>query len=197
MTRFTRDEAARRCGCDRAWLDRLIELGILTPDAEDRVSIGDLRRAQTARTLQLAGIGPEDLASGIGKGILTLDFLDSPIFERFATYGDESFREVAKRTGLELSLVTLIREASGAATPDPDDRMREDELVILRFIQAQFAAGYQQVSTERWLRVAGDSLRRLAETESDAWRTDLMEPVMRRGGTAQELGATSFKPEAE
>ncbi|HEX6474337.1 MAG TPA: adenylate/guanylate cyclase domain-containing protein [Candidatus Limnocylindria bacterium] len=196
MTTFARDEAARRCGCDRAWLDRLIELGVLKPNAEDRLSIGDLRRAQTARTLQLAGVSPEDLATGIAKDVLTLDFMDSPIFERFAIYSDESFRQVAERTGLDLSLLTLIREATGAATPDPDDKVREDELVIVRFIQAQMAAGYQQVSTERWLRVAGDSLRRLAETESDAWRTDLMEPVMRRGGTAQELGATSFKPEA-
>ena len=196
MTTYARDEAARRCGCDRAWLDQLIDLGILEPDAEDRLSIGDLRRAQSARTMQLAGISPEELAAGIGKGVLTLNFLDSPIFERFATYGDETFRQVSERTGVAIDLLTLIREATGAATPDPDDHMREDELVVVRFIQAQLAAGYRPVSVGRWLRVTGDSLRRMAETESDAWRTDIMGPVMARGGTAEELGATSFAPEA-
>jgi adenylate cyclase len=196
MTTYARDEAARRCGCDRAWLDQLIRLGILEPDAEDRLSIGDLRRAQTARTMQLAGISPDELAAGIAKGVLTLNFMDAPIFERFATYGDETFRQVSERTGIAIDLVTLIREATGAATPEPDDLMREDELIVVRFIQAQLATGYRPVSVERWLRVSGDSLRRMAETESDAWRTDIMGPVMARGGTAEELGATSFAPEA-
>ncbi len=29
MTTYARDEAAKRCGCDRAYLDRLIGLGVL------------------------------------------------------------------------------------------------------------------------------------------------------------------------
>ncbi|HEX5578062.1 MAG TPA: adenylate/guanylate cyclase domain-containing protein [Candidatus Limnocylindria bacterium] len=196
MTTYAREEAARRCGCDRAWLDQLIGLGILVPDGDDRLSVGDLRRAQTARTMQLAGIRPEELAAGIAKGVLTLNFMDAPIFERFATYSDETFRQVSERTGIAIDLVTLIREATGAATPEPDDHIREDELVVVGFIQAQLAVGYRPVSIERWLRVTGDSLRRMAETESDAWRTDIMGPVMARGGTAEELGATSFEPEA-
>ena len=191
MTSYARDEAARRCGCDRAYLDRLIELGILAPDAEDRLSIGDLRRAQVARTLEGAGISSEDLAAGIGKGVLTLSFMDSPIFERFATFGDETFQQVSDRTGVALDLLLQIREATGAATPDPGDRMRESELVIIPFIQAQLAIGFRPVSIGRWLRVAGDSLRRMAEQESDAWRTDLMEPVLARGGTAEEIGSQS------
>ena len=188
MTTYARDEAARRCGCDRGYLDRLIELGILEPDAEDRLSIGDLRRAQIARTLEGAGISPEDLAAGIGKGVLTLNFMDAPIFERFATFGDETFQQVSDRTGVALDLLLQIREATGGATPDPRDLMRESEFPMIAHIQAQLAIGFRPVSIGRWLRVAGDSLRRMAEQESDAWRTDLMEPVLARGGTAEELG---------
>ena len=36
----------------------------------------------------------------------------------------------------------------------------------------------------------------MAEQESDAWRTDLMEPVLARGGTAEELGSTSSSEES-
>lgn len=196
MTTYAREEAARRCGCDRAYLDRLVELGILVPDAEDRLIVGDLRRAQMARTLEGAGISPEDLAAGIGKGVLTLNFMDAPVFARFATFGDETFEQVSERTGLPLELLLQVRESTGGATPDPDDRMREGELQVIPFIQAQLDIGFRPVSIGRWLRVAGDSLRRMAETESDAWRTDLMEPVLARGGGAEELGMTSSSQES-
>jgi len=161
------------------------------PDADDRLSIGDLRRAQIARTLEVGGISPEELAAGIGKGVLTLNFMDAPIFERFATFSDETFQQVSDRTGVALELLLQIREATGSATPEPGDRMRESELTVIPLIQAQLAIGFREVSMGRWLRVAGDSLRRLAEQESDAWRTDLMEPVLARGGSAEQLGLTS------
>ena len=74
--------------------------------------------------------------------------------------------------------------------------MREGELAVIPFIQAQLDIGFRPVSIGRWLRVAGDSLRRMAETESDAWRTDLMEPVLARGGSAEELGLTSSSRES-
>jgi adenylate cyclase len=191
MTTYARDEAARRCGCDRAYLDRLIELGVLVPDEGDRLSVGDLRRAQVARTLEQAGISPEDLAAGLGRGILTLNFMDSPIFERFATYSGETFEQASQRTGLPLDLLLQVREATGSATPDRHDRVRESELRIFPFIQAQLDIGFRPISIGRWLRVAGDSLRRMAEQESDSWRTDLMEPVLARGGSAEQLGMTS------
>jgi adenylate cyclase len=196
MTTYARDEAAHRCGCDRAYLDRLIELGILVPDADDRLSIGDLRRAQMSRTLEGAGISPEDLAAGIGQGVLTLNFMDAPVFARFATFGDETFEQVSERTRLPLDLLLQVRESTGGATPEPGDRMREGELAVIPFIQAQMDIGFRPVSIGRWLRVAGDSLRRMAETESDAWRTDLMEPVLARGGSAEDLGATSSSDES-
>ena len=119
MTTYARDEAAHRCGCDRAYLDRLIELGILVPDADDRLSIGDLRRAQMSRTLEGAGISPEDLAAGIGQGVLTLNFMDAPVFARFATFGDETFDQVSERTSLPLELLLQVRESTGGATPEP------------------------------------------------------------------------------
>jgi adenylate cyclase len=55
--------------------------------------------------------------------------------------------------------------------------------------------GFRPVSIERTLRVLADSLRRAAATESDAWRSDLMEPMLARGATAIELGATSSSAE--
>jgi class 3 adenylate cyclase len=46
------------------------------------------------------------------------------------------------------------------------------------------------------LRVLGDSLRRVAETEADAYRSDLMEPMLAAGSSDAELVATSTSEEA-
>jgi adenylate cyclase len=81
----------------------------------------------------------------------------------------------------------VVREATGGAVPDPDDRMREDELVIVPEIQQQLRTGIRPRSVERYLRVLGDGMRRLAETQGDAWRTDLMEPMLARGALVSDI----------
>jgi hypothetical protein len=57
MAEYSRPEAAKRAGFEPAYLDRLIELGIIAPGAGDRLSTGDVRRAQMARTLETAMAG--------------------------------------------------------------------------------------------------------------------------------------------
>lgn len=191
MAYYSRAEAATRAGLEPQYLDRLIQLGIITPLSEDRLSMGHVRAAQMARTLETAGIGLEGLAAGLKGGLLSLGMMDSPTYERFATLSDETFQQLSKRSGLPLQLLMLIREASGAAAPEPGDRVREDELAVVPFIEAELALGFRPQSIERILRVTGDSLRRLAETESHAWRSDLMDPMLAQGMTAADLAEFS------
>ena len=73
--------------------------------------------------------------------------------------------------------------------------MREDELAVVPFIEIELAMGFRHVSIERTLRVLADSLRRAAATESDAWRSDLMEPLLARGAAAIELAASASSAE--
>jgi adenylate cyclase len=169
MAEYSRPDAAKRAGVEPAYLDRLIELGIIAPATDDRLSKGDLRRAQMARTLETAGIGLEGLAAGLKGGHLTLAMMDAPTYERFATLSDETFQQLSERTGLPLQLLMVMREATGSAAPEPGDRVREDEMAVVPFIEAELAMGFRPQSVERTLRVTGDSLRRLAETESHAW----------------------------
>jgi adenylate cyclase len=62
---------------------------------------------------------------------------------------------------------------------------------VVPFMEAQLAMGFRPVSMERSMRVRGDTLRRIAETESAAWRSDLMEPLMAAGGTVADLSTMS------
>jgi len=187
MAHYSRAEAAERAGVEPAYLDRLVEVGIVTPEDEDRLSAGDVRRARMVRTLEDAGFTMEGLAAGLKGGYLSLGFLDTSVYERFATLSDQTFQQLSERTGLPLHLLLLIREATGSAAPDPEDLVREDELAVVPLVENQLATGYRPLAVERGLRVFGDSLRRMAETESDAWRSEIMEPMIAAGKTPTEL----------
>jgi adenylate cyclase len=195
MAEYSRAEAANRAGVDPGFVDQLIELGIIAPDSGDQLTKGDVRRAQMAETLEKAGITLEGVAAGMRDGSLSLAFMDAPAYDRFATLSNETFQGLSERTGLPLDLLMLIREATGAGVPDPDDRVRDDELAVVPVIEAGLAVGFRPVSIARRLRVLGDTMRRVAETEADAFRTDLVEPMIAAGATATELSAISTTPD--
>jgi adenylate cyclase len=191
MAELTAAQAAGKAGVEADYVDRLIELGVIEPDADGRLTTGDVRRTQMARTLEGAGIGLEALAAGLRSGRLSLRFMDTPAYQRFATLSDETFQQVSDRSGVPLELLMIGREATGGAMPAPDDRVRDDELVLVPYIRALLDSGIRPRSVERELRVLGDGMRRLAETQGDAWRTDLMEPLLARGASVQDIEESS------
>jgi adenylate cyclase len=166
---------------------RLVDLGILAPEDEDRFSSGDVRRVLMAKSLEDAGIALEDVASAIQRGALSLDFLDAPSFERFAHLSAESFQQVSDRTRIPLELLTSLREAVGMALPSPDDRLREDEMAIVPFIELQIAEGFRPAAIERVLRVQGDSTRRIADAEAAWWNSEVMEPAIAADGASEGI----------
>ncbi len=155
-----------------------MDLGILAPENKDRLSSGDVRRVFTAKSLEDAGIPVEDVASAIRRGALSLDFLDAASYERLAHLAAESFQQVSDRTGIPLELLTVVREAAGMAQPSPDDRLREDEMAVVRFIELQLAEGFRPAAIERVLRVQGDGTRRIADQEAAWWASEVMEPAI-------------------
>ncbi|MGA8047815.1 MAG: adenylate/guanylate cyclase domain-containing protein [Dermatophilaceae bacterium] len=80
-----------------------------------------------------AAIPLDRLAEALHSGSLSLDFLDSPAYARYAEHASETFRAVSDRTGVPLDLFTAIREATGSPEPSPDDALREDEMAAAEF----------------------------------------------------------------
>ncbi len=181
MADYSRPEAAERAGIGLDQLDRQIELGILRPDAGGRLSAGDLRRAALVQSFEAAGIPLEGLAALIQRGLVSLAFMDDPTSERFATLSEVTFQDLSARTGVPVELLMVIREAIGSAQPSPEDWVREDELGIVPFIELQYSAGFRPIAIERFLRVIGDSLRRVADTESDWWFSEVLQPLATKG----------------
>jgi adenylate cyclase len=73
----------------------------------------------------------------------------------------------------------VIREAVGSSIPDPTDFVRENEMALVPYVQAQLASGYPPDAVERGLRTMGEGLRRYAIAEAEKFAEFVIEPVAR------------------
>ncbi len=160
---------------------------MVLPDQDGRFSEGDVRRIRLLRTLDEAGLPLEGVADVVRRDELSLDFYDLPLYERLSANSEDTFEEVAEETGVPLELLVNLREAMGSGEPAPHDRVREHELPVIRLMRAQVAEGVRPRTIERWLRVYGDCVRRIAETEGDWWHTDVEQPLLDGGMTPNEM----------
>jgi len=193
---YSRQEAAERAGISLDELNRLVEVGVMTPGEGDRLTAGDVRKAELVRSLEATGVPLEGIGAAVRSGMFPLDFMDSPAYERFSALSSVTFRELSRRTGFPVELLMLIREAAGSAQPSPDDRVRETELAVLPL--GEFVLGrarFRPVVIERILRVYGDSLRRIAEVEADAWRSEVFMPLLTAGGAPGDVAETELAEE--
>jgi class 3 adenylate cyclase len=101
---------------------------------------------------------------------------------------ETTFREISQSTGLPLDLLAVAREVMGGGEAGPYDRVRESELPLIAAGEALLRVGVRPENVARTLRVSGESLRRVAETEADWWGTDILAPLMRAGVPAAEVG---------
>jgi adenylate cyclase len=184
---YTRQEVAQRAGVDPDYVDRLVELGILTPAAGDAFSPGDALRARWLQSLERADVPLDGIAAAVRDGALSLSFLDVTAFDRFAGLSGTTFQQLSAQTGIPLELLLVVREAVGFAEPRPEDTVREDELSVVLAVELALSKGFRPVVIERLLRVWGDSLRRIAETETDLWRSQVVTALLESGMADDEM----------
>jgi adenylate cyclase len=162
-------------------VEAFVGLGILQPSGDGSFSAGDVRRARVVDGLVGAGLPLDALAKVIERGDLSFDFLDLSVYERFSRLSDTTFLDLSARLGIPLDLLMVMREMIGFARPRADELVREDELRIASAIALQLSSGFEPAVIERWLRVYGESLRRIAETEADWWHTEIEVPRLASG----------------
>ena len=187
MSGYTRQQVAQRAGVDPDYLDRLVELGILTPAAGEAFSPGDALRARWLQSLEQAGVPLEGLAAAVRDGVLSFSFLDVAAYDRFAGLSGTTFQQLSAQTGIPLELLGVVREAVGFAEPAPQDTVHHNELSVVPLIQLQLAKGFRPVIIEGWLRVYGDSLRRVADTEAAWWNSEVEMALLASGMTEGEM----------
>ena len=181
MEAFELTEAAERSGVSVEELRHLCDLGILTPDEDGRFTTSVLRRAALVKGLADAGIPLDGLGTAIRTGRVSLDFLDAPAFERFAALGGDTFAETAERTGVPIELLQFVRESSGSPTPLPTDRVRDAEAPYVEWLETALQGGIRPNAMRQLIRAQGDAMRRIAESESSMWQTEVIGPATERG----------------
>jgi adenylate cyclase len=187
VTRLSQREVADRAGVEVEYVGKLVGLGVLDPIEDGAFSEGDVRRARLYQGLERAGLPIEVMVKALERGELSFAFLDRPVYDRFAGLSPSSFTEVSSREAIPVELLMVVREAIGFAQANPDDRMREDELKVVPLIKLQLSKGFDPGVIERWLRVYGDALRRIAETEADWWTTQIAWPSLASGLSEVEM----------
>ena len=187
MDNLTREDLAARAGVDPADVDDFVRLGILKRNEDGTFMQGAVAAVRVILNLESSGISRESIAQIVRDGYIDFGMFEIGAYDRIAAISNLTFRQTAERTGIPLQVVLLIREAIGFAVADPDERMREDELDVLPMIQASLAGGMPPATVERLLRVYGDSLRRMAETETQGWMTHVIGPALAAGQPPQQV----------
>jgi adenylate cyclase len=193
MDELSASELAGRAGVLPEDVERLVQLGILVPgDGRQPFSTGDVRRVRLAGACAEAGLSLEGIGAAMAAGKLTLAFLDHPLF-RWSGRAAETYRDLAARLGLPMALLRRGYEATGFAPPEPEEPVREDDLELLPAIQAALAAGIDEDATVRALRVFGDSLRRIAETQNQLFHSKVELPLLRSGLSQRQMIETALE----
>jgi adenylate cyclase len=181
METFELHDAALRAGVSADELRGFVERGVIAPGVAGRFTSGDVRQVSIVHSLVAAGISLEGLGEAIRNGQVSLAFLDAPAFERFSAFSGVTFAQRAEQGGAPVELLMLIREAAGYPLPGPDDRIRDDEQRYVEMIETALEAGFRPAGIQQLLRVHGDTMRRLAETESAVWTAEVVQPAVEAG----------------
>jgi len=187
MTAGSIEDVAHRAGVSVDYVAELVRLGILVPETNGAFNDGHARRAAVVKGMEKSGVTLDDLGSAIRSGAVTLDFVDDAVYQRFATVSDVTFEQLCQRTGVPMELLSTVREAVGLPPPEPTDLVRDPELVVARLVEVGLAAGGTPVALGRLMRVVGDSMRRIAETEADWWYAEILSPKLARGLKGSDL----------
>jgi class 3 adenylate cyclase len=185
---LSRVDLASRAGIDQSFVDRLCELGILVA-TDGQFTEGDMRRARILHAVVESGLPLDAIGDGVRSGVINLGFVDDAAYELFSGLTDETFQQVSDRTGIPFEVLAAMREATGSATPGPDDRIRALELEALPALQLKVDYGMRSQALERMLRAWGDSLRRMADVEADLWQSEVIQPIFESGGGLVDIGA--------
>jgi adenylate cyclase len=187
------EDIASRAGVDVEYARTLAELGILKPDAGRTFRLGDVPRVRLVQTLERGGVPLDGIAAAVGSGEVSLAFMDEPFYERFAPLTDVTFADLAAETKIPVDLLMVIREAIGFGSPQPHDRMREDELRIATTMQRLLETGSRPAVVEQLFRVYGESMRRIGEMEGRWWQSEVVQPLIDAGLSAPEVSEASHR----
>jgi adenylate cyclase len=156
--RISLDELAALVNMPAGELHAWTEAGLLDPAGRGSYDDFDMVRLMTIRHYRLLGYDPDSLAKAMASGEV-----EPRLGEYLYPKGRElSIEEAADRLGVGVDTLNALRTALGFTR----DTVLEDDLELFNAFKVMSTAGLPPEAALEGARVFGDSLRRLAETET-------------------------------
>lgn len=212
--RLTEQELAGRSRASVERIRELVAVGILEPDDDGTFARRDVMRARVVAYLQTMGIDPGDLARAVDSGHLTLGYLEAAGREH--PRARRTHAEVAEQIGLPVETLERVYVAFGLRPPDPEERVREEDLPVLDILRVLVQAGVRARDVLRMARVWGDGTRRIAQyvphyfhdtveagfrqrglSDNQAYEAAIREVGMRVGRSGEDLLGWLFRRHSE
>jgi adenylate cyclase len=183
-------ELAARAGVSEVEIERMVELGILSPQVNSSsFRPADVQLVHLALACEEGGLPMKDIGASIAAGHLSFAFLEASWFRRFAplsaiTLGDAAARDA----GVAPDVLGRILEAFGYPGREPRDSLRADELELVRMIGPALKGGLvDEGAAIRWGRAWAESLRRIASAELELYHNRFEMPLLRSGLSQGEM----------
>jgi adenylate cyclase len=178
---LTLKEAAERVGVTPATLRRWAREGLI-PSYDGGWSPGAVGHARIVARLRERGHSIEDIRRATDDGRLAFGYMEALFPSDDHAY---SLKRAAKETGLAPALVERIVGALGLS-PAQAEAMSEQDVQLLRYVEAVLSAGLPLVAMLQLVRVYGQAMAQVADAEVRLFHLYVHEPLMRSGATGIE-----------
>ena len=190
MGDLTEAEVCERANVEPAFVKELVDCAVLEPEAGEKpYRGGDVWRCRLSKACVDAGLPLDGIGEAIRRNLLSLSMLDLPQYSHWSGYSDETYEQLAERTGLPLEFFAQAHEAAGFPSVEPGDRVRQDELGSIPATQIALSFGFPMESVLRVYRVYGENLRRIAQVESQQYHEHIDVPLQQQGLSHAEVFA--------
>jgi adenylate cyclase len=178
-------EIAERSACPVERIEALVGLGILVPRDEDGpFTAKDVHRVRLMQAFEDAGIDLEVIARGVASGKVSYENLGLYLPEPAAL--SRTAEELATEVGRSPELITRLLREFGIAQPEPDGRLREDEVFTLKELLEVWAAADDD-ELARLARVYGQNVRKVVSSDLELAGATIFTRLREEGYTDDEL----------
>jgi adenylate cyclase len=181
---MTISEAAAAVGVSTETLRRWLREGVV-PDYEDAWTPAAVGNARVVARLRQRGYNLAQIRTATDEGRLAFGRV-LELFDR--QQQDQTLRTVrqaARRAGLDIDTVSQVASALGVA---PDAKLDGAVADVLAYVAHGIRAGMPREAMLQITRVYAQAIAQIADAEVRLVHLYLHEPLMRSGGTPNEMG---------
>ncbi|MFN2545675.1 MAG: adenylate/guanylate cyclase domain-containing protein [Actinomycetota bacterium] len=185
---FSAQELASRAGIAAAELGQLVELQILQPDTEGRFQDWEVGVIRLTRAFEEGGISRDAISRAIADGHFSFAFVQYIFREGYRGLTEETFEELCRAAGANLEFIQQVFTAAGLPTPRPGDRMRVEDAERIPSLSAALSFGSGDPALLlRGVRIMGESMHRVAESQPYIYHHLMEEPLLASGMSEREM----------